>query len=410
MSKQNNSKYSWYVVIICSIVGMSSTMAFSQFSMTIVPLSEASGLSESFLLFSDSVKSTVIMVCMLLSGAVYSKLGLKRMFLLITIIAVIPQLLIPYNSSAIFLLLMKVAQGTFGLLFPIFITLIVSWVKESQSGFGTALFNGAFYGGAGVGGIISGYFIEHFGWISSYFSLAIYIIVFSGIWFFTIKENPSYFETPSQSHLKGNSFFKEFIFTKKVWFPVLMFFSSVWIVQALSLDLPIWADDLGYSSGEVGSLMSSLAIGFFISSLVSGKLSDYFSIQSKSALNARVYVLAIGPILSAISLTIILLIDPTNFLLFYACSLIVAFGAAWGLGSFFCIFPLIFNREHLPNATGLVGGIADITLPLAPFVVGVVFGTRGLWTLGWGICIVISLISVIACFLFINSNLKVTSK
>ena len=53
--------------------------------------------------------------------------------------------------------------------------------------------------------------------------------------------------------------------------------------------------------------------------------------------------------------------------------------------------------------------LKDMGMPLAPLLVGVVFGARGMWHLGWSVCIVISLLSILACFLLLG-NKKVRGK
>lgn len=105
----------------------------------------------------------------------------------------------------------------------------------------------------------------------------------------------------------------------------------------------------------------------------------------------------------------LILLDLTNFGLFYATAFIFSFGGSWGLGTFYSILPEIFDEERLPIITGLAGGAGDMGMPLAPLLVGVVFGARGMWHLGWSVCIVISLLSILACFLLLG-NKKVRGK
>ena len=105
----------------------------------------------------------------------------------------------------------------------------------------------------------------------------------------------------------------------------------------------------------------------------------------------------------------LILLDLTNFGLFYATAFIFSFGGSWGLGTFYSILPEIFDEERLPIITGLAGGAGDMGMPLAPLLVGVVFGARGMWHLGWSVCIVISLLSILAYFLLLG-NKKVRGK
>ena len=119
---------------------------------------------------------------------------------------------------------------------------------------------------------------------------------------------------------------------------------------------------------------------------------------------ARILVMAVGPILIIIASLMLILLDLTNFGLFYATAFIFSFGGSWGLGTFYSILPEIFDEERLPIITGLAGGAGDMGMPLAPLLVGVVFGARGMWHLGWSVCIVISLLSILACFLLLGNK------
>ena len=74
----------------------------------------------------------------------------------------------------------------------------------------------------------------------------------------------------------------------------------------------------------------------------------------------------------------LILLDLTSVGLFYATAFIFSFGGSWGLGTFYSILPEIFDEDRLPIITGLAGGAGDMGMPLAPLLVGVVFGARGM--------------------------------
>lgn len=138
--------------------------------------------------------------------------------------------------------------------------------------------------------------------------------------------------------------------------------------------------------------------------LVSGQISDMVARRMSHKGRARILVMAVGPILIIVASLMLILLDLTNFGLFYATAFIFSFGGSWGLGTFYSILPEIFDEERLPIITGLAGGAGDMGMPLAPLLVGVVFGARGMWHLGWSVCIVISLLSILACFLLLGNK------
>ena len=167
-------------------------------------------------------------------------------------------------------------------------------------------------------------------------------------------------------------------------------------------------NDLGVSVQLMASKESS-TVGANQICLVSGQISDMVARRMSNKGRARILVMAVGPILIIVASLMLILLDLTNFGLFYATAFIFSFGGSWGLGTFYSILPEIFDEERLSIITGLAGGAGDMGMPLAPLLVGVVFGARGMWHLGWSVCIVISLLSILACFLLLG-NKKVRGK
>ena len=119
---------------------------------------------------------------------------------------------------------------------------------------------------------------------------------------------------------------------------------------------------------------------------------------------ARILVMAVGPIIIAVSSLMLIVLDLSSFGLFYATTLLFSFGGSWGLGTFYSILPEIFDEDKLPIVTGLAGGAGDLGMPAAPLLVGVIFGARGMWHLGWAVCIVIAALSLLACLLLLGNK------
>ncbi len=109
-----------------------------------------------------------------------------------------------------------------------------------------------------------------------------------------------------------------------------------------------------------------------------------------------------------VAVAALLLADLSSFPVFYALVLFFSFGAAWGLGSFYCILPELFDEETVSIATGFIGGCGDVGMTLGPVGVGILCGVRGLWPLGWSLCAIIAAASLIACIIMIGmtKNMK----
>ena len=81
-AKTKRSKNGWDVVLISAFLGFIMAAAYPQFSMTVEYLSDEIHISQSVLLFSDTIKSLFIVISMLVSGMLYKKLGMMKLFLL----------------------------------------------------------------------------------------------------------------------------------------------------------------------------------------------------------------------------------------------------------------------------------------------------------------------------------------
>lgn len=404
-----SQKKAWYIVLISSLMGCSISSAFPQFSMTVSSVAEKTGLSESFLLTTDTLKSAAIVVAMLCSGFFYKKFGARITFIIALICIALPQFVIPYTSVPVLLIFWKLVQGFSSVIFPVFLLIILDVISERQAGLATAVFNGIFYSGGGVGGTLAGFFIAKSGWLSSYFALGIIELVIGLIWLFTVKDTTKD-KASDAADVTADNLNEEktssltLLKMPVVWLLILAFISTTFVIQAITVDLPLFSQWLGYDELASGKINTAVTIGLLAACLVSGQISDMVARRMSNKGRARILVMAVGPILIIVASLMLILLDLTSFGLFYATAFIFSFGGSWGLGTFYSILPEIFDEERLPIITGLAGGAGDMGMPLAPLLVGVVFGARGMWHLGWFVCIVISLLSILACFLLLGNK------
>lgn len=434
MTEKRRNWYGWYVVFISALIGVSMTTSFPQFTMVVGEYAEKLHITQEFLLFTDTVRSISIMGAMLVSGPIYRRLGLKKTFVCAITAMVVPQILMPHVTSALIVLALKIIQGFCSVIFPVFLITIMDWMDKSNVGTATAVFNGIFYGGAGIGATVAGFSITAFGWKGSFYVVALMALIPSILWLFTVKEkeglqpghsaeegesaNPGHFVEEGESankeynrsvNGKGDDSHREKTFQTVVgslqsWILVICLISTVWMTQVLSVDLPLYGNFLRYDAAAVGLVMSSLSFGIFLACVVSGKISDYFAGKSKNPATARLIVFAFGPLFTILAILLMFIIDGNRFPVFYAAVLFLSFAGAWGFGSFYCILPELMEKRKVEYATGFIGGIADIGMPVGPLIFGVAFGVKGLWTAAWVSCIIICLISVFGSAVLVRSN------
>lgn len=393
--------YGWYVVAINAVIGCILSAGFSQSSMTAGYLAEAMGVSQEAVLVGDTIKTIGIVLSMMLSGIAYQKLGLKKSFLISMAAVVFPLAVTPHISSLTVLYILKFVQGFSSLVFPLFLVIIMDWIDERARGLSTAVYTGVFYGGAGIGGTFSGFVIEKLSWQVSFYALALLQAAVSLVWLLTVREK----ERQAEVKNKGSSF-QGMLKKPLVWLLVISFIATTWSVQAISVDMSLFGTALGYGDLETGKLMSAMTIGIIAACIVSGKLSDFLAAKPRNKAAARVCALAVGCIVMIASVAALLLADLSEFTVFYGLVLFFSFGAAWGLGSFYCILPELFDEETVPVATGFIGGCGDVGMTLGPVGVGILCGVRGYWELGWGLCAIIAAASLAACMAIIKITMR----
>lgn len=403
--------YGWYIVFISAFIGIGMTAAYPQFTMVVTEMSIQLNTTEEFLLFSDTVKSFTIIIAMLMSGAIYNKLKLKKTFIFAMICLLVPQIIFPFLTSSFWVIPLKIMQGLSPVMFPVFILTIVDWIEQNKMGTATALFNAIFYAGAGFGATVSGFAIDLYGWKSSFFIVALMISIPAILYFFTVtRKEENNRDEATIDNGKSQRMLTKIIKLPEVWLLIGCFMSTIWIIQVLSVDLPLFGDHLGYGASTIGLLMTSLTFGIFASAMISGKASDIASLRSEVSIQGRLKVFLVGPTLTIVSIILVMISDLSNPFLFYSTILLLSFGSSWGIGSFYCMLPELLKGKTLDYSTGFIGGIADIGMSVGPLIFGVVFGVRGLWTLGWLSCILISLLSFFSCLVLIKiSNKKLSS-
>ena len=188
----------------------------------------------------------------------------------------------------------------------------------------------------------------------------------------------------------------------KVWLLIAAFFCTTWTIQAVTVDMPLFAYDTGFDELLTGKLLTGTTAGMVVACLISGKCSDFAAARAKNKAASRILVLMVGPLLIVASVAALKLLDVSDFMMLYVINFLFSFGGSWGLGSFYCILPEFFSGDKLAAVTGFAGGIGDAGMPLAPLVVGVIFGVRGMWDVGWMCCGVIAVISFIAAVALIT--------
>ena len=392
----------WYIALISAVTAAVSAASASQFSTTLAPLAQKLGVAEDAIALSDPLKSAVVVAAMLMAPTVIKKCGWRVVYILSLLSFLIPQSLMPYAPTYSVFLGLKALQGFSALMFPLLLALIMEWNESHHMGLATSIFTGIFYAGGAVGGTIAGFATIHSGWPFSYHILSIMMTVLSVVFLLTVSSKQA--EPIEENQTEDKGAYRSVVQSKLTWLLVIAFLPTIWTIQAIWADMVPFGLGLGYSESETGGIMGISAVAILIAALISGKVSDLFSKGSAHKLNARIKVLSVGIVLIALGILAMFAIDmrAPGLFAFNAVTFLLSFGAAWGLGAFYCIIPEVYEGENVTVANGFIGGVADMAMPMSPIVMAVVGIGMNQWHLAWLSCVGVCVVGLWAAYKIIK--------
>ena len=392
----------WYIALISAVTAAVSAASASQFSTTLAPLAQKLGVAEDAIALSDPLKSAVVVAAMLMAPTVIKKCGWRVVYILSLLSFLIPQSLMPYAPTYAVFLGLKALQGFSALMFPLLLALIMEWNESHHMGLATSIFTGIFYAGGAVGGTIAGFATIHSGWPFSYHILSIMMTVLSVVFLLTVSSKQA--EPIEENQTEDKGAYRSVVQSKLTWLLVIAFLPTIWTIQAIWADMVPFGLGLGYSESETGGIMGISAVAILIAALISGKVSDLFSKGSAHKLNARIKVLSVGIVLIALGILAMFAIDmrAPGLFAFNAVTFLLSFGAAWGLGAFYCIIPEVYEGENVTVANGFIGGVADMAMPMSPIVMAVVGIGMNQWHLAWLSCVGVCVVGLWAAYKIIK--------
>ena len=401
--------YPWLLVILFSLMGLSFPAGVTQFSMVANELAEVMGVPRQTVLLADSARAICLVIGMFASNFVYRKLGLRKTICLGVFFQVASQFLVPLMVTARILPLFfvfKAMQGLNAVAFPLYLAAITQWIDSRSSGLATAIFNGSFSAGAGVGAWAVGRIVPAFGWRASFFVVGAICLITAVPVLLVVRENPVFLKRREEERAKAAGDGQRGASRKEgygavlaqaiTWMLVITLVANTWITQAVTVDLSVYAEEIGYSYGQTGSLMLAISIITVISSILGGAVSDFFAARSKNRVRSRSFVLMLGYILSAVTAAALPAVAGRSIGLLTVVSCAMMFGASWSAGVFWALPAEIYPPSELVSATAFCSGASNVPNPIAPAVVGVLLGTAGHWEAGWLTCCAASVLSVIA--------------
>jgi MFS family permease len=380
----------WYVTVMLSLLSAITATAVSQFSATLSQVAEQLGTDEATVAFVDAVKYFFSVSAVLIAPYLIRKYGKRAVFAAACFVFLIPQMCVPFTRDYSLFVVLKVMQGLCVMLFPLALVMIADRCAPRDIGLATALLNGFTYAGGAVGGTVAGFCLSRMGWRSSYHVISAAMLAMSLFFMLTFPKDEQTGKESSGAAADSGKDYRSVVGNKLTWLLVLAFFPTVWTVQAIWSDMIPFGRSLGFSGAQMGGVMGVSALSILTASLLSGKISDLAASRGRDRkkLRRRVAVFSLGTALIIAGVAVLLSVDlsPPNTGLFNFIVFSLSFGAAWGLGSFYSIFPEHFKDGEVAVANGFIGGLADMGMPVSPMFMAVVGIGMNRWYLAWSSC------------------------
>lgn len=380
----------------------------TQFSMVVPDIAKTLGTSQKLVLLSDTVRSSCVVVAMFASNAFYRRIGLRGTIALGLCLQIFPQFLMPLaisSGSLPLLMLFKGMQGCNSIAFPLYISAIVMWVGDGHKGLATAVFNGSFVAGSGVGSWIAGQIVPIFGWQFSFFVTGGLCLLFAVPAVLLIQDR-------QQATISSNLPRRDLAVRGKVhrmkstWILIVSLVANTWITQAVTVDLSVYSSWLGYEYEAIGNMMLVVSVVTVLSSAVAGSAADHRASRSPSPLRARCRVQAAGYILSFVAAALLPVIATKGILALCTVSCLMMFGSSWAGGVFWSLPSEVYSDQEVVEGTGFCSSASNVPNPIAPMVIGVLLGSNGLWSLGWSTCAIMAAISLAATLMISSTRIS----
>lgn len=401
MKLEERKNYPWILVVCYSLLGVCFPAAVTQFSMVVDTLAAQMNLPQQTIMMADSLRAVCLVTAMFCSSFVYRKLGLHKTLILGLFFQISPQFLIPLAvrlNSLPLLFIFKGMQGFNSVAFPLYIYTITSWMSSRYKGLATAIFNGSFTAGAGMGAWVSGRLIPTFGWKATFYATGLVPLILAIPALLVTREKPLTGVKVAKKSAIKNDLFAQIIKSPVTWTLVGILLANTWIGQSVTVDMPIYAKFLNYSDEQRGSLMLIISLLTVVSSIAAGGFSDYVASRSASPLKARTRILAAGYLVSLVAAIALPILAPRHFGGIAVTASLLMIGASWAQGVFWALPSEVYTQEENVVATSICSGASNLVNPVAPFVVGILLGSNGAWTAAWLTCSIMAGISIINAF------------
>lgn len=226
--------------------------------------------------------------------------------------------------------------------------LVGDWFSHEETGFATGVYVAGFSVGSMIGLGVTPYLLGFTGsWRNVFFVYGIWGLILATFWWIVAREPDIGGKMVKSDEAKPSiplkKSFRLVLKMREVWILTGLFLCTAGIYDAISTLLPYSLELRGIASVTAGSIASMLPVGFFVSALVVGKLSDWVGLR-------KPFILILG----AACIPAIFLTGTASDAVLWIATFTVGF-CTMGIFSLVLAIP-----PELPKAASYVGSVVGI--------------------------------------------------
>ncbi|MBL1073555.1 NarK/NasA family nitrate transporter [Nocardia sp. 2] len=303
------------------------------------------------------------------AGVLTDKFGGRLMFAVICFLSIIPTLMVGWSNSFGALIFWGFFLGIAGTSFAVGIPFVNGWYEPAKRGFATGVF-GAGMGGTALSALLTPRLVDHLGRAQTHILMAVALAIVGVVVYMFARNAPGW--TPATEPALPR--IKDALKLKATWQGSLLYAVAFGGFVAFSTYLPtVLRNVYEFAQSDAGLRTAGFSIAGVLARPIGGILSDKIG---------PVRVLTIAFAGTALMAVVLGFEPPAEFPAGISLVL-MAFFLGLGTGGVFALIAKLVEPARVGTVTGLVGAAGGLGGYFPPLVMGLVYSSRGDYTLGY---------------------------
>ncbi|QLY31321.1 MFS transporter [Nocardia huaxiensis] len=303
------------------------------------------------------------------AGVLTDKFGGRLMFAVICFLSIIPTLFVGWSNSFGALIFWGFFLGIAGTSFAVGIPFVNGWYEPAKRGFATGVF-GAGMGGTALSALLTPRLVDHLGRAQTHILMAVALAIMGVVMYMFSRNAPGW--TPATEPALPR--IKDALKLKATWQGSLLYAVAFGGFVAFSTYLPtVLRNVYEFAQSDAGLRTAGFSIAGVLARPIGGILSDKIG---------PVRVLTIAFAGTAV-MAVVLGFEPAPEFPAGISLVLMAFFLGLGTGGVFALIAKLVEPARVGTVTGLVGAAGGLGGYFPPLVMGLVYSSRGDYTLGY---------------------------